>query len=77
MRRLFRPLVLIVLAMLVPLLPFLAWARDIEEEDPTGDQRPVYSVEEIASRARVVSRIESVVEDLADRGDRHALGKIG
>lgn len=31
MRGLFRPLVLIVLAMLVPLLPFLAWARHIED----------------------------------------------
>jgi uncharacterized membrane protein YdjX (TVP38/TMEM64 family) len=30
MRSLFRPLVLIVLAVLVPLLPFLAWAREIE-----------------------------------------------
>ena len=29
MRHLFRPLVLIVLAMLVPLLPFLAWANEI------------------------------------------------
>ena len=31
MRQLFRPLVLIVLAMLVPLLPFLAWAQQIDD----------------------------------------------
>ena len=31
MRRLFRPLVLIILAMLVPLLPFLAWAKQINQ----------------------------------------------
>jgi len=31
MRHLFRPFVLIILAMLVPLLPFLAWANEINE----------------------------------------------
>jgi len=29
-RQLFRPLALIILAMLIPLLPFLGWAREID-----------------------------------------------